>query len=224
VEPAIPAQLPIISAPGPHQGQAVLTAGEPLERARAAVVLMHGRGASADQILTLADKLAVPGVAYLAPQAAGRDWYPKRYFVPTADNEPGLSAALATIDELFARATAAGISPERVVLLGFSQGACLVLEYAARHGGRLGGVVGLSGALMGPDREPRHDSGALAGTPVFLGCGDADEYFTAARIRAAAETLRSLGASVTLRLYPGEGHRINRDEVESVREMLAALG
>lgn len=212
-----------ITVTGPHHGQPVLSAGEPLATATAAVVLMHGRGASASKILALADKLDQPGFAYLAPQAAGNDWYPRRYFVPTSENEPWLSASLAAIGELLGRAAAAGIPAERTVLLGFSQGACLVLEYAARHGRRYGGVIGLSGSLLGADDEPRHDEGSLAGTPVFLGCGDADAFFTIDRVQRSAEMLRTRGADVTLRIYPGLGHVVNRDEIEFARELLAGL-
>ena len=139
---------------GPHQGQPVRMAGEPLERAQAAMLMVHGRGASAEDILSLSDQFDRPGFAYLAPQAVGNTWYPNRFLVPLEENEPWLSSALAFVGEVFAEIVKAGIPPERVMLLGFSQGACLTLEYAARNAQRYGGIVGLSGALIGPDDIP----------------------------------------------------------------------
>jgi predicted esterase len=211
------------SSSGPHQGQPVLQGGEPLQRARAAMVLVHGRGASADDILTLADDLAVPDVAYLAPQASGHSWYPNSFLAPIAANEPGLSSGLQVIADLLAGIERAGIPPERTLLLGFSQGACLSLEYAARHARRYGGVAGLSGALIGPDGTSRNYAGTLAGTPVFLGCSDVDFHIPAARVEESAQVLRRLGGDVTMRLYAGMDHTVNDDELAFVRGMLTAL-
>ncbi len=142
----------------PHQGQPVRTAGAPLESAQAAMILLHGRGATAEDILTLADELAVPGIAYLAPQAAGNTWYPNSFFAPIASNEPGISSGLAAIAAILAQVEAAGIPNERTMLGGFSQGACLSLEFAARNPRRFGGVAGLSGGLIGPGESPRGHS------------------------------------------------------------------
>ena len=166
------------AARGPHQGQPILTAGEPLERASAAMVLIHGRGATARDILSLVPELGQSrsGFAFLAPQAAGNSWYPHSFLAPIGSNEPGLSSALTVVAATLARVEEAGIAPERAILLGFSQGACLALEYAARHARRWGGVVGLSGGLIGPDGTPRDYPGSLAGTPVFLGCSDVDPH------------------------------------------------
>jgi predicted esterase len=211
------------SSGGPHQGQPVLQSGEPLQRARAAMVLVHGRGASGDDILTLADELAVPDVAYLAPQAAGHSWYPNSFLASIAANEPGLSSGLQVIADLLADIERAGIPPERTLLLGFSQGACLSLEYAARHARRYGGVAGLSGALIGPDGTPRDYAGTLAGSPVFLGCSDVDFHIPAARVEESAQVLRRLGGDVTMRLYAGMDHTVNDDELAFVRGMLTAL-
>src|SRR6266705_2163923 len=152
---------------GPHQGQPVLTAGEPLDKARAAMIMVHGRGASAEDILGLAAELNQPGFAYLAPQAAGYSWYPNSFLAPIASNEPGLSSGLAVIASILNQLTEAGISPERTILLGFSQGTCLSLEFAARHARRYGGIVGLSGGLIGPEGTPRNYPGPFDGTPVF---------------------------------------------------------
>jgi predicted esterase len=209
--------------PGPHQDQPVRTAGEPLDRARAAMIMMHGRGASAEDILSLSTELDQPGFAFLAPQAAGNTWYPNRFLAPLESNEPWLSSALAVITGLLARTAAAGIPPERTILLGFSQGACLALEYAARNPRRYGGVAGLSGALIGPDdtsRDLAGSAGSLDGTPVFLGCSDVDFHVPKERVDQAAEVLRRLGAEVTVRIYPNMGHTVNQDEIEFVRGMM----
>jgi phospholipase/carboxylesterase len=208
---------------GPHQGQPVLATGEPLERARAAMVLTHGRGATAESILTLVPELEQPGFAFLAPQATGNTWYPYSFLAPLANNEPYLSSALAALGEALARIAAAGIPAERTILLGFSQGACLATEFAARNARRYGGLVGLSGGLIGPDGTPRDYPGSLGGTPIFLGCSDIDPHIPAARVRHSAEVLRRLGGDVTMRLYPGMGHTVNEDEIEIVRGMMAAL-
>jgi len=207
----------------PHAGQPVHTAGAPLEDARAAVIMIHGRGASAESILTLAAALPAPGVAFLAPQAAGGAWYPLGFMSPIARNEPGITSAMRTIDRLLARVADADIAPEHTVLLGFSQGACLATEYAARHARRYGGVVGLSGGLIGPDGTPRDYAGSLDGTPVFLGCSDVDFHIPAARVRETAEVLRRLGGDVDARLYTGMGHTVNDDELDAVRALIAGV-
>jgi len=198
-------------------------AGEPVSRAGAAMLMMHGRGARAEDILTLSDQLAQPGFAYFAPQAAENTWYPNRFLVPLADNEPWLSSALAFVEEVLAEIFHAGIPSERMMLLGFSQGACLALEFAARNAKRFGGVVGLSGALIGPDDTPRNYSGSFAGTPVFLGCSDVDFHVPRERVDQTAEVLRHLGGEVTKRLYPNMDHSVNQDEIDFVRGMMQTL-
>ncbi len=210
-------------ARGPHQGQAVRTAGEPLDRARAAMVMVHGRGATAESILTLADELAEPGFAYLAPQAGGNTWYPNSFLAPIPSNEPGISSGMAAIEAVLARVQEAGIPLDRTLLLGFSQGACLSIEFAARHARRYGGIACLSGGLIGPDGTARDYAGSLDGTLVFLGCSDRDPHIPASRVRESAEVLQRLGGEVTTRLYPGMGHTVNADEIEFVRGMMAAL-
>ena len=211
------------SGQGPHEGQPVRAAGEPLERARAAMVMVHGRGATAESILTLAGELQTPGFAYLAPQAAGNTWYPYSFLAPIPRNEPGISSGMAVLSRLLERIAGSGIPPERTMLLGFSQGACLALEYAARHARTYGGVAGLSGGLIGPDGTPRDYAGSLDSTPVFLGCGVPDPHIPEERVRESAEVLEALGAAVTLRIYAGMGHTVSMDEVEAVRAMMAAL-
>jgi predicted esterase len=187
------------------------------------MLMVHGRGASADDILTLTDQLAQPGFAYFAPQATGNTWYPNRFLVPLAENEPWLSSALAFVSDVFAGIVKAGILPARVMLLGFSQGACLTLEYAARNAQRFGGIIGLSGALIGPDDTPRDYKGSLESTPVFLGCSDVDFHVPRERVNQSAEILRKLGGEVTERLYPNLGHSVNQDEIDFVRGMMQAV-
>lgn len=211
------------SVAGPHQGRPVVQAGAPLDQARAAMVMLHGRGASAENILSLAPELGRPDIAYLAPQAAGSTWYPNSFLAPIASNEPGISSGLAAIDDLLAQLAEAGIPAERTLLLGFSQGACLTLEYVARHARRYGGVAGLSGGLIGPPGTPRDYAGALAGTPVFLGCSDVDPHIPKERVLESAEVLRRMGAAVTERIYPRMGHLVNQDEISAVAALIGAV-
>ena len=206
-----------------HQGQPVLQAGQPLEQAKAALLLVHGRGASAQSILTLADELPHPEFAYLAPQAANGAWYPNRFIAPIESNEPYLTSALEIVGGLIQHITDAGIPPERIILLGFSQGACLAQEYAARNPQRYGGLVGLSGGLIGPIGMEFSYPGSLAGTPVFLGCSDVDFHIPVERVHESAQALESLGGQVTTRIYPGMDHTVNMDEIEFVREMMQAV-
>jgi len=198
-------------------------AGEPIGIARAAMLMVHGRGASAVDILSLSDQFDQSGFAYLAPQAAENTWYPNRFLVPLAENEPWLSSALAFVGDVVAEIVKAGIPPERVMLLGFSQGACLTLEYAARNAIHYGGIVGLSGALIGPDDTPRDYQGSLAGTPVFLGCSDVDFHVPKERVDQTAEIFKKLGGEVTERLYPNLDHSVNQDEIDTVRGMMQSL-
>src|SRR5947199_4215191 len=208
---------------GPHQGQPALTAGEPLDKAKADMIMVHGLEASAEDILSLTPELNQPGFAYLAPQAAGYAWYPNSFLAPIASNEPGLSSGLAVIASLLEKLAEAGIPSERTILLGFSQGACLSLEFAAHNAHRYGGLAGLSGGLIGPDGTPRDYEGSLEDTPVFLGCSDVDFHIPKQRVQHSAEVLQRLGGDVTMRLYPGMGHTINEDEIRLVQSMMAAL-
>ena len=210
-------------ARGPHQGLPVLTAGEPLASARAAMIMVHGRGAMAADILLLAEELPQPSFAYLAPEAAGDTWYPNSFLAPIASNEPALSSALAVIASLLEQASRAGIPAERTVIVGFSQGACLSLEFVARHARRYGGMIALSGGLIGPDGTPRDYPGSLAGTPVFLGCSDIDPHIPKERVLHSAEVLQALGGQVTTKLYPRMGHTINRDEILVARSIIAGV-
>jgi phospholipase/carboxylesterase len=201
----------------------IAMSGAPLGRAKAAVVMLHGRGASAASMLDFADVFAQPEIAYLAPQAPGSTWYPYSFMAPFEQNEPALSNALATVAGTVADLAGHSFPPERLVLLGFSQGGCLALEYAARHAQPYGGVVGLSAGLIGPPGAPRSYPGTMAGTPVLIGCSDVDFHIPLERVHESTAVLRGLGAEVTERIYPGMGHTINDDEVKHIRGILARL-
>lgn len=203
-------------------GQRIARAGDPLPKARAAMILLHGRGATAEDILTIAAEVDEPGWAYLAPQADGNAWYPNPFTAPIESNEPYLSAALDAVSRVFAMATETRPA-QRVVLLGFSQGACLALEWAARNARRFGGVVGLSGGLIGPEGTPRDYPATFDATPAFLGCSDVDPYIPKERVEEAAGVYTRLGANVTLRLYPGMGHLVGPEEIAVIRELVGSI-
>jgi predicted esterase len=194
-----------------------------LSQARGAMVMLHGRGATAESILTLVPALGIADFAYLAPQAGGNSWWPQSFLAPISQNEPGISSAMQAVEDVLAHLEAAGVPADRTVLLGFSQGACLAAEFAARHARRYGGVASLSGGLIGPNGTPRNYPGSLDGTPVFLGCSDMDSHIPAERVRLSAGVLERLGGEVTMRLYPGMGHTIIEDELEAVRSMMALV-
>ena len=200
----------------------IIAAGVPLARADKAVILLQGRGATAADIFSLTDHFAQNDLAYVAPQAPGNSWYPHSFLAPLEDNEPALSEALATVGELIESLAKDGVAPERVVLLGFSQGGCLALEYAARHARRYAAVIGLSAGLIGPQNTPRNYAGSLAGTPVFLGCDDMDDHIPIERVKESTRVLRDLGGEVKQRIYSGMGHGINDDELAEVRNLLQA--
>lgn len=208
---------------GPHQNQPIRTAGMALDRAQAVLILIHGRGATAESILTLANELYHPDVAYLAPQAAGNTWYPYSFLAPIPNNEPGISSGIKVVSDLVDETVATGIDYERIVIGGFSQGACLALEFVARSARRYGGVLGFSGGLIGPDGTPRDYAGTLGGTPIFLGCSDIDPHIPKERVELTAQVLSKLGGEVTVRLYPGMGHTVNQDEINFGRSMIKAV-
>ncbi|HIG75879.1 MAG TPA: phospholipase [Bacteroidetes bacterium] len=215
----------------PHESAPIRTAGTPLADASAALILLHGRGAGAADILALGREIAPEGVALLAPDADGATWYPLSFLAPLDANQPHLDGALAAVGRAVAQAEAAGLDRQRIVLGGFSQGACLTLEWTARTGGRWGGVLALSGGLIGtgedPDGKPPADkrfdySADLTGTPVFLGCSDVDPHIPLSRVRRSALVFSDLGADVDERIYKGMGHAVNRDELDACRAIVAA--
>lgn len=203
-------------------GQRILQAGEPLTSARAAMILVHGRGATAEDIMTIAAEVQSPGFAFLAPQAASNAWYPNSFMAPIESNEPYLSSALNLLQTLLERVEES-VPASRVVVLGFSQGACLTTEFAARNAKRYGAVVGLSGGLIGPDGTPRNYPGSFEGTPVFLGCSDVDPHIPKERVIETADIFKRMGASVTARLYPGMAHTVNLEEIAEVRALVSAI-
>jgi len=218
----------------PHRDQPVLLGGAPTTEAAGALVLLHGRGGSAQDMLALARELDVgspspegrggQGVrTWFVPEAAGRQWYPFSLLEKVERNRPHLNSALSLVKRIMERIEAAQIPAERVVLLGFSQGASVVLEFAARNARRYGGLVALSGALLGPEGTPRDYSGSLAGTPVFLGSGDSDPHLPKRRVDETATVFEKLGAIVTKRLYAGLGHAVHPDEIVAAREVLEKI-
>jgi len=208
---------------GPHAGQPVFASGAPLSAARAAVLLVHGRGGSPSDMLGLGAALTAPDVAFVAPQAAGNVWYPLRFLAPPADNEPWLSSGLDVLRAGVETVERQGVPRGRIVLLGFSQGGCLALHFGAAHATRWGGLIGLSAGLIGPPGASWLFEGSLDGTPVFLGCSDRDPHIPETRLHESADALRALGGDVTLTIYPGLGHAVNADEVAQVDRMLAAV-
>jgi predicted esterase len=201
--------------------QPVLRAGSAMSDARLVAILLHGRGATAEDILGLSREFTAPDIAYLAPQAAEQTWYPHSFLAPIERNEPNLSSALRLITRLVQELQQQNVSPDRVVLLGFSQGACVALEFAARHARRYAAVVALSGGLIGPPAIARDYSGSLDRTPVFIGCSDVDAHVPVERVNASAEVLRRMGAVVDQRVYPGMGHTVNEDEIGAADALLS---
>ena len=213
-----------IRSVGPHHGQPIVVAGAPLATARAVGVLLHGRGATALSILDLADAFNRTDLAWLAPQARSNTWYPNRFLAPMESNQPWLSSALAAVADVVAQAEEAGTPRSRIVLIGFSQGACLALETLIRTPGIAGGVAGLSGGLIGPPGTVWPDAGRLDGVPVFLGCSDVDLHIPKERVLESADVLRARGAEVTAILYPGMDHTVNDDEIAHVRVLVDRIG
>lgn len=207
----------------PHRGQPVYTAGQPLNEAKAAMILVHGRGATAPSILDLANALYHPDFVYLAPQAANNTWYPNSFLSPIPSNEPGLSSGLGVLGDLVAQVEAAGIPAEKIVLAGFSQGACLASEFVARNARRYGGLLVFSGGVIGPPGTPRDYEGSLEGMPVFVGCSDKDFHIPVERVHETTTTFEALGAAVTERIYPNMGHTIIQDEIDQAREVVEAV-
>ena len=207
-------------ASGPHAGQRVLVAGKPLGSGTAVAIMIHGRGASPEDILGLAGALDRPDVTYLAPAAANNTWYPFSFMTEIAKNEPYLSSALSVIGALVSEIETAGIPRERIVVMGFSQGACLTSEFAIRNASRFGGFVAFSGGAIGPPSTTWDESGRFDGTPMFFGCSDIDAHIPEERVNETAAICTRMGAAVTKTIYPGMGHLVNDDEIAQARLLL----
>jgi phospholipase/carboxylesterase len=195
----------------------------PLEQAEGAVILLHGRGASAEDILGLVDELDMPELAYLAPQAAGNTWYTNSFLAPTERNEPWLTSALELVRTIVQRAVDRGLARNKIALLGFSQGACLSTEFVARNPAAYGGLIAFTGGLIGPPGAVFQYSPGLAGTPCFFGSGDPDAHVPWKRVQESASVLANLGGIVTLKRYPGMPHAINAEEIAEAKKILATL-
>lgn len=213
---------------GPHEGQPTLAGGIDLEDARAAIVLLHGRGASPEDILPLGEALTdgVAGnreIALLAPRAAGGAWYPESFMAPTHRNEPWLSSALRLVGRALDEVREAGVPRQRTILAGFSQGACLATEYVARHPARYGALLAFTGGLIGPPLTDFPHSGNLGGMPAYLSAGDTDPHVPWRRMEATREVLERMQARVTLRRWPGRPHTILPEEIEEAREMIVSV-
>lgn len=197
-----------------------ITAGKKLAEADKALILVHGRGASAEDILFLADELNVEDFALLAPQATGNSWYPYSFLAPPAKNEPYLSSALQVFKDLVTDIKAAGIRAENIFFLGFSQGACLTLEFVARHAAKYGGIAGLTGGLIGDRVYPDLYKGDFKGTPIFLGTGHPDPHVPVERVHATTGLLKQLNAAVTEQVYENMGHTISQHEIDTVNRVI----
>jgi predicted esterase len=206
---------------GPHQGIPAAGHGAPLSRAKGAMVMVHGRGATAQSMFPLADEFAQPDFHYVAPQAQNHTWYPYSFMAPKEQNQPGINSGLQVLYNLLESITKAGTPRKKIILLGFSQGACLTSEFIARHPQKLGGVVAFSGGLIGPEVEASNYSGSMDQTPVFLGCSDVDPHIPKERVDETEHVFDKLGANVTKRIYNGMGHTVNEDEIRAVRAMMA---
>lgn len=205
----------------PHKDQPVIYKGAAVENAKAAMILIHGRGADAESILTLAEVFAEEYFLYAAPQAKNNTWYPLSFLVPVDDNEPGITSGLSKINSTLIALNEKGIPTERIMLLGFSQGACLVLEYCSRFPQKFGGVVGLSGGLIGPDGIVRdRPIASLNGSKIFLGCSDVDPHIPIERVHFTEKYLQEMGGSVTKKIYRGLGHTINDDEIKNIKVLM----
>jgi predicted esterase len=212
----------------PHGQAQVLHYGAPLEAATAVVVLIHGRGATAQSILQLAPNLVedldiADNVAFLAPQATNNTWYPHRFIAPIEQNEPWLSSALGMIDQIVDSVAKAGLEPKALMVAGFSQGACLSLEYAARGSRPIGAVAGFSGALIGPPDAERAPLVDVKNLPVFIGSGTVDDHVSPELVRESGRLFEQSGANVDVRIYEGMTHTINEDEITVVRGMIQLL-
>jgi len=204
----------------PHRDGAVLSYGVPLDKAVGAVILLHGRGGSAEDILSLAREIHQPELAYLAPQAALHSWYPYSFLAPIEQNQPWLSSALRRVESVLELVMQSGISTTQIVIAGFSQGACLATEFVASHPKRYGGLLAFTGGLIGPPGADLKHEGSFDGMPAFLGSGDPDPHVPWHRVEESARVLGQMGAITTLRRYQGRSHTISNEELELARRLI----
>ncbi len=206
---------------GPHQPTQIAKGGVPASEADAAMIMIHGRGATAPSIIQLANEFDTDKKLTLrAPQASGHTWYPFSFLAPTEKNEPGLSSGLQKIYDIIQELKADGFTEDKIYLLGFSQGACLASEFVARHPKNYAGLIALSGGLIGDSVDPDNYEGDLKGTPVFMGCSDVDPHIPKERVLESEEVFNNLGAHVNRKLYPGMGHLVNEDEIKHINALL----
>ena len=198
----------------------IFTAGKALNEAKKALVMAHGRGAFAEDILSLAGYFNVNDYALLAPQAINNTWYPYSFLMPPQQNEPWLSSALDILKQVEADINAAGIQSDNIYFLGFSQGACLMLEFITRHAKKWGGAVAFTGGLIGDKIYNENYSGDFLQTPVFIGSSDPDMHVPVERVQATATILKDMHADVTVKIYPGMGHTISTDEIEKANALI----
>lgn len=211
------------SSQDPRASQPVLSAGPAPQDAAGTLVLLHGRGASAESILSLYEDLGIEDFAAIAPQAAGNSWYPYSFLMPMDANQPYLNSALNRVRSLVTDLVSQGIPTSRIAIMGFSQGACLTTEFAARNPARYGGIIALTGGLIGPPGTPRNYPGSFDGTPVFLGTSDPDPHVPFERVKETEAVLSRMGAEVELRRYAGMPHAINEDELDACRKLLRRM-
>jgi phospholipase/carboxylesterase len=198
----------------------IITAGKPLEEANKALIMIHGRGASAEDILSLSEYLNIKEFALIAPQATNNTWYPFSFLVPPSQNEPWLSSALLMLTEVVTDLNNANISTEHIYLVGFSQGACLTLEFVTRNAKKYGGVVAFTGGLIGDKIYKENYKGDFENTPVFIGSSDPDPHVPVERVHATADIMKSMQASVTAKVYDKMGHTINNDEIQNANNIV----
>ncbi|HYF69295.1 MAG TPA: dienelactone hydrolase family protein [Ohtaekwangia sp.] len=203
-----------------HNKDLAVSSGKKLAEAKQALIMLHGRGASAADILAMAPYLNIADYAWVAPQATNNTWYPYSFLVPTEQNEPGLSSALQMLGKIVEDIKAIGISPKRIYFLGFSQGACLTLEFVTRNAQRWGGLVAFTGGLIGDGIDQKKYPGDFAGTPVFIGSSNPDPHVPLERVEATVQVLKNMHADVTVKIYPGMGHTVNKDEIDQANALV----
>jgi len=208
---------------GPHQNQQIVTGGVDIDEAKTAMILIHGRGASAQSMLMFVDEFEKEDIHYRAIQAKGHTWYPRSFMAPREMNQPGIKSGLQAIYDQIVDLNNKGIPTNKIVLLGFSQGACLTTEFAARHPQRYGGIIGFSGGLIGENVNTQNYQGSMEQTPVFLGCSDRDPHIPQERVDLTEEIFQKIGANVTKKIYVGMGHTVNQDEIDHVNQILSSL-